>query len=158
MIRLESDLRSVLRDLALLARKHIPAASVWGLRAAAKRIQRRMQEPGQPVRYPIQWDSVRQRQAYFASNGFGQGIPYRRRGRYEQGWKLKANPDGAELRNSARSAPFVGGLPSGRDLSPGKKQSSIHRGRWPLLRRIVDEEIKQLPDDVIERLRLEASK
>lgn len=34
--------------------------------------------PG-PVRYPIEWTSERQRRAYFATNGFGKGIPYKRK-------------------------------------------------------------------------------
>lgn len=34
--------------------------------------------PG-PVRYPIEWTSEKQRRAYFATNGFGKGIPYKRK-------------------------------------------------------------------------------
>ena len=84
-------------------------------------------------------------------------VPYRRRGTYEQGWQIKKLPRGTELLNRARAARFVGGLPSGRDLSPGKKQSSIHKGRYRLLRPTVDEELKHLHQDVIDRLRIEAS-
>jgi hypothetical protein len=36
-------------------------------------------KPG-AVKYPIQWTSEKQRRAYFATNGFGAGIPYRRTG------------------------------------------------------------------------------
>jgi len=34
--------------------------------------------PGR-VRYPIQWTSEKQRRAYFATDGFGKGIPYKRK-------------------------------------------------------------------------------
>lgn len=44
--------------------------------------------PG-PVRYPIQWTSERQRRAYFATDGFGHGIPYRRTGRLVSAWRLR---------------------------------------------------------------------
>jgi hypothetical protein len=35
--------------------------------------------PG-PVKYPIRWTSERQRRAFFATNGFGRGIPTKRTG------------------------------------------------------------------------------
>lgn len=47
--------------------------------------------PG-PVRYPIQWTSEKQRRAYFATDGFGKGIPYKRkRGKRSLmgGWKVR---------------------------------------------------------------------
>lgn len=34
-------------------------------------------KPG-PVKYPIQWKSAKQRRAFFATNGFGRGIPTQR--------------------------------------------------------------------------------
>lgn len=48
------------------------------------------QEPGSVV-HPLLWDSDKQRKAYFATNGFGQGIPYKRRtapNRMVDKWKL----------------------------------------------------------------------
>lgn len=44
-------------------------------------------EPGAVV-YPIQWTSDRQRKAFFASNGFGHGIPYSRNHDLVNAWKL----------------------------------------------------------------------
>lgn len=153
----KSNIREVIRNIQRFVYQRLPAAGLYALAATARRVQKRMSESGKPVTYPVQWDSIRQRQAFFASNGFGGGIPYRRRGTYEQGWQIRKLPHGSELSNRARSARFIGGLPSGRDLSPGKKQSSIHRGRYRLLRPTVDEEIKHLHQDVIDRLRIEAS-
>lgn len=158
MIKTQHNVREVIRDIKRLVSEGVPAAGLYGLNATAKRIQRRMKVPGKPITYPVNWDSVRQMIAYFASNGFGEGIPSRRKGRYEEGWQVRGIPNGVELGNRERSARFIGGLPSGNDLSPGKKQSNIHKGRWPRLRPVVDEEVKQLPQDVIDRLRIEASK
>lgn len=45
-------------------------------------------EPG-PVHYPIRWKSRKQQRAYFATDGFGQGIPYRRTGGLVQAWDAK---------------------------------------------------------------------
>lgn len=82
--------------------------------------------PGKP-NYPIQWASVKQRKAFFASNGFGRGIPTRRTGAYVQGWKVVyrglGRNDGAviELDNPVSYARYVGG----GDAQP------FHIDRWP---------------------------
>jgi hypothetical protein len=52
------------------------------------------QEP--PVRrwpgdYPIEWTSERQRRAYFATDGFGAGIPYQRTHEFMHGWHVRAD-------------------------------------------------------------------
>ena len=44
-------------------------------------------EPGAVV-YPIKWTSDRQRKAFFASNGFGHGIPYTRSHDLVNAWHL----------------------------------------------------------------------
>ena len=157
MISIETNARDVIRDLEFLLNKRIQAASLRGMAATAKRVQKRMQEPGKPITYPVQWDSVRQMKAFFASNGFGGGIPYQRKGRYEQGWKLVNTKNGVELANRTRGARYIGGLRSGRDISPGKKQSRIHKDRWPLFRTVADEELHRLLDDVIKELNKETS-
>lgn len=50
-------------------------------------LQSLRREPGD-VKTPIQWTSEKQRKAYFASNGFGNGIPYRRTHQLSQAWKV----------------------------------------------------------------------
>jgi hypothetical protein len=49
--------------------------------------------PGAPVR-PIRWKSQRQKRAYFASKGFGKGIPSRRTYAVLKGWKVTYKRDG----------------------------------------------------------------
>jgi hypothetical protein len=39
-----------------------------------------------PVVYPIAWTSDKQRKAFFATNGFGRGIPTKRTGALNDGW------------------------------------------------------------------------
>lgn len=67
-----------------------------------------------PVKYPIAWKSERQRRAFFATNGFGGGIPYRRTGALGRGWEwtLVREPDGflITIANRAPAARFVIGL------------------------------------------------
>lgn len=41
-------------------------------------------------KYPIEWQSERQRRAFFATDGFGRGIPYRRTGRVQASWQVNS--------------------------------------------------------------------
>ena len=38
------------------------------------------------VKYPIDWTTIRQQRAFFATRGFGKGIPYQRTGALNAGW------------------------------------------------------------------------
>lgn len=58
---------------------------VTRIRTFAKDRLRR--KPGK-VRYPIRWTSERQRRAYFATNGFGGGIPSKRTDRMINAWEV----------------------------------------------------------------------
>lgn len=55
------------------------------------------QYPG-AVKYPIRWASERQRRAFFATNGFGRGIPTQRTNALKDGWKLVMNAYGDTAR------------------------------------------------------------
>lgn len=50
-------------------------------------------------KYPIQWQSERQRRAFFASDGFGKGIPYKRTGELAASWQIqqKKTANGADI-------------------------------------------------------------
>lgn len=50
-------------------------------------------EPG-PVKYPIQWSSAKQRKAFFATDGFGRGIPTKRTGALVKAWEVSFQSDG----------------------------------------------------------------
>ena len=110
---------------------------------ASQRIQQRMKKIGAKPSYPINWDSIRQRRAYFASNGFGHGIPYRRSGRYPAGWKVvQKGTTGYTVINDSPAAKFVGGN------AYGQSQSRIHAGRWPVFRDEAEAELKNLPEEI----------
>jgi hypothetical protein len=70
------------------------------------------QEPG-PVQYPIEWESEKQRRAYFASDGFGHGIPYQRSHDYVNAWHVTADYTGGltsiNVRNDLPESDFIGG-------------------------------------------------
>lgn len=120
----------------------IPLIGRRRIRTTLNRIQRRLQKPGKKPTYPIQWDSEKQRRAFFATDGFGHGIPYKRSGDYENAWTITSLPDGYQLSNATAYAKYVGGD------AYGVVHSGIHSGRWEVYRDVVDEEIKTLPEEV----------
>lgn len=88
-------------------------------------------EPG-PVQYPIQWTSERQRRAFFATNGFGKGIPYKRTGKLARSWTVTTRVEGGTfqlvVRNPAAPAQFVYGTLNQQSLSNAMKpQQQFHR-------------------------------
>jgi hypothetical protein len=82
--------------------------------------------PARPS-YPIQWASVKQRKAFFASNGFDRGIPTVRTGEYAKAWNVVfqgfGRNDGGviQLENDRPEARYIGG----GDAQP------FHIDRWP---------------------------
>ena len=88
---IESDILSALNEQI----SQLPAIT----RGAVSRVYRRYRAriikdlaayPG-PVKRPIRWKSERQRKAFFASNGFGHGIPYQRTGNLGKSWKVSTS-------------------------------------------------------------------
>ncbi|RMG82102.1 MAG: hypothetical protein D6712_15200 [Chloroflexi bacterium] len=71
-------------------------------------------DPGKVV-YPIQWTSDRQRRAFFATDGFGRGIPTYRTGRVRQ-WGVVGRRSKSRfiytISNKVPYAKYVYGLPN----------------------------------------------
>jgi hypothetical protein len=131
--------RNGLQNLA----SDIPKVSRLTIYRTSQRIQQRMKKVGARPSYPINWASDKQRRAFFASNGFGGGIPYRRSNRYPSGWKVVQKGDtGYTVINEESAAQWVAGN------AYGQRQSSIHAGRWPVFRDEADAEIKDLPAEI----------
>jgi hypothetical protein len=107
------------------------------------RIKTRLSQPARKPGYPIQWDSEKQKRAYFATDGFGKGIPYQRDGGTERAWDLQSLEDGYRLANESQGAFFVFG-----DLYKRKSQSRIHAGRWPETKVVTFEELAALPEEI----------
>jgi hypothetical protein len=81
-------------------------------------------EPPKPT-YPFKWKSIKQRKAFFATNGFGGGIPYKRTHKLANSWhtsfKLVSNREAEwQVSNDDPAAQFV----QGRYAQPG------HIDRW----------------------------
>jgi len=74
-----------------------------------------------PVKYPIQWTTEKQRRAFFATDGFGRGIPTRRTGAMQRGitQQLDIGPERIQVitRSRRRYSRYVIGRPvtRGRD-------------------------------------------
>lgn len=104
--------------------------------------------PGKPISYPVQWDSEKQRRAYFATKGFGSGIPYQRTGAYNKGWQIEQTgyrlAREFTLSNNVKYANWVSGGPQ------GDMQSRIHRGRWDVASETVKKHVSQMLIDVRE--------
>lgn len=77
-------------------------------------------QPGK-VKYPIQWASARQRRAFFASDGFGKGIPYQRTGGLVNAWEVDFVREGDSYAIVA-----VNPLPAAQYVV-GDKQQPFHR-------------------------------
>jgi hypothetical protein len=113
------------------------------------KIRTRMRQPGKAINYPVKWDSEKQRRAFFATNGFGRGIPSRRTNRYTSGWNIQqAGAVGYRIENNAPYSKYVGGT------AYSTSQSNIHQGRWPILRDVFDEEVKKLPAEIEEEIKV----
>ncbi len=136
-------------------REGAPIIARSKLRDAVNQILNILRIPGKMPTYPIKWDSAKQRQAFFATNGFGGGIPHVRKGLAIAGWKSVVLPNGYQVENKATNmqgkamAGYVWGS------STGKRLSRIHTGRWPLVRLVVMRIIRTLPEEIARSLRLE---
>lgn len=104
-------------------------------RQIAKDIQPIVQEAFAPLgamRYPVDWQSERQRRAYWASDGFGGGIPTRRTGKHQAAWKFIYHSDGNgsghwELSNDIPESRFI----YGANRPQGKYRQRMFNGVWP---------------------------
>lgn len=110
------------------------------LQDTAANVKTRMGEAGSPITYPVQWDSEKQRRAFFASDGFGRGIPYNRVGAYQRSWTVNKNEGGATLL-APHPAAAIGGFPGGW-------QSKIHRNRWNNLTKVLFDELGKIPANI----------
>lgn len=83
-------------------------------------------EPG-AVKYPIEWASEKQRKAFFATDGFGGGIPYTRTKKVSGAWRVLPTPNGLGMivENPSPASQFVFG--SLAASNPGGFQQPFHK-------------------------------
>jgi len=91
-----------------------------------KRLRQEPPRRNYPTDYPLEWTSDRQRRAYFATDGFGAGIPYRRTHELVSRWQVRAN-----YQNGLSSISIWNPSPVARYVV-GKDQQRFHRRTgWP---------------------------
>lgn len=134
--------RNGLEDLTA----EIPKISRLRIYNTLRRAKSRLSTPAPRPTYPIDWDSEKQRRAYFATDGFGGGIPHARTNAMPQGWKLERQENGYRFENQQAGAIWVYG-----DYQ-GIHQSRIHAGRHPLMMVVVEEELRTLPQEIEENI------
>lgn len=89
-IQLPTDVIDAINEQA----QQTPKLMATAYRRATSRLKSRWltalrKEPPAASRfYPIHWQSAKQRAAFFATNGFGGGIPSTRSGVLSQGWQI----------------------------------------------------------------------
>lgn len=100
---------------------------------------------------PYEWQSEKQRRAYFATDGFGGGIPYRRTGSLSDGWSFSeqdSNWTMVKLENPVSYGQFVQGvnIQRGHIADGWRKYGDIiltnMKGAIQAAQRAVDEYIK----------------
>lgn len=126
--------------------KNLVRSVIAALYDTALFVKEQMSEEGKPIEYPVQWDSELQKRAFFATGGFGSGIPYQRMGLYVTSIQVVKQPFGARY-FAPHPAGAIGGTFSGW-------QSNIHRGRWKHLPTVIREAIAMLPDRIREHVRV----
>lgn len=114
--------------------------------------------PGKP-KYPIQWTSAKQRRAFFATNGFGKGIPYRRTGKLAKSYRLKllrnANEIKLSIENTAAYSPFVVGRLRPRGVDPQQRFHKITG--WQPAAPTIDFWVTAFQEDLADELELTLS-
>jgi len=115
-----------------------------------QRIQKRMRTPGRKPTYPINWVSKKQMRAFYATEGFGRGIPTKRTNEGVKSWQIIKLENGYGLGSPLPWIKHVRGGPF------GGSQSRIHQDRWELLRVAFVDETEKLPAEVSEQIRIVA--
>ena len=146
MIKIVSNARMMAKKIRYFIMKS-PQSTVSVLEETAFRIRDRMNVRKPKTDYPVTWDSERQRRAFFATNGFGKGIPYKRTG--DTAWTV-TQPFANEIDIFApHPAGAVFGMPTANFW-----QSAIHRETWPYLKVVLTEEISKIPKSIVAGLKI----
>ena len=120
-----------------------------------------MRRSGLPVRYPITWDSLKQKIKVIAMLRARGDLPYTRKGGYENAWESQPLSNGVTVQNIGHNAVFLAGAPSGNfagaRLVQPSGQSNIHKGRWRLIKPVLDAVNARLPVKLLEALKIEVN-
>ena len=146
-LSVKSNVKLARRNLDNL-RAALPRIGKFRVTEAATEIMRRMAKPGKKMKYPANWDSIKQKIKVIIMIMKKQGfLPYVRTYSHERGWKSQTTTNGVKIYNNARGSKYVYGT------MRNTKQSNIHVGRWVILREVYDAVIVDLPKKVKESLK-----
>lgn len=128
-IRVTDD--QIVRDHQTLLRQ-FPARATQVVNRAVKRVKNRVTQrfrkaPRRP-NFPygqFPWKSRRQQQAFWASNGFGRGIPTIRSNDLVKGWTLVVVPQSSNIPGIGIYNPIYY-----RKFVTGRYQQPFHANRW----------------------------
>ena len=113
---------------------------VDGNRLAGRSLSRLKTIPGKP-HYPIRWTSERQRRAYFATNGFGRGIPSTRTGGIVGDWQAEFNQS-----DYGGILALVNMNPAAQYLQGDRAQGFHKDTGWVQLDDVTDDAYKEMGD------------
>ena len=109
----DTDVLDAIREAAQDASRRMNKAYKRKIKRLRQQLLDELREYPGPVKYPFRWKSERQRRAYFATDGFGWGIPYVRTDALKASWTthIRDQKDGAvfEVENRAPYAIYVMG-------------------------------------------------
>jgi hypothetical protein len=139
--------RKGLQDLAA----EIPKIGRQQIRVVMERIKRRMQEyPPEPA-----GQSVSSAHAILGTVYRPARRRYQRTGKLGASWAIEDTGTGYRIENNAaRRGKLYGQYVVGDAYGTG--QAWMHRGRWPLLRDVVEEEVEKLPPEIDKHISLAA--
>lgn len=111
--QIESDILAAYRQKLKKAPLLLTRAYKGEIERITNKVLRALKQQPGPVKYPIRWKTERQRRAFFATNGFGAGIPYKRTNRLANGWQMsfdaRDTTGTVEIFNDVPYARFVQG-------------------------------------------------
>lgn len=108
-----------------------------------------------PVKYPIDWTSERQKRAFFATDGFGRGIPTQRTGNVQAGWKVLTERVGGIFSVVVENAVDYAKRVYGSLAKGGQRfQQRFHRNTgWQNANETVDYWLDVIDDEYRERMK-----
>lgn len=161
MIDITTNIRDVIAKMKRIP-KQLERATLPALQSTVEEIKRIMQRAGLLVRYPINWDSQKQKRFVIAKLRRENNLPYQRSGAHSAGWFSESVANGYTLSNIGNKAVFLYGTASGNGLPGASKvlptgQSHIHEGRWRLVRPVIDAVLSKLPRKILDAFRIDVN-
>jgi hypothetical protein len=160
MINITTSVQQAVEKMKRIPRR-LEESALPILRESAEKIRRIMSRPGLGVRYPIRWDSERQRRYVMAKLRREGNLPYQRTGAHANAWETQDLANGSVVQNLGHKAVFLYGSASGEfagaRLVTKTGQSHIHEGRWRLVRPVIESVLSRIPKQILERFKIEAN-